>query len=949
MSNHPSSTYRVQFTPEFTFEDARQIVGYLNQLGVSDLYASPVFQARLGSTHGYDVTDPTRLNEELGGPEGWAPLTQELQQAGMGLVMDIVPNHMAANSQNLWWWSVLENGPSSEYAKYFDIVWHPGATGVPLDNQVLLPILGNHYGSVLENGELKIQIDDDGGMSVNYYENKLPLDPRTYRFVLEQRYGILKERLTIDAPLLREYEQLIELTDAMPDRSQTDPDVIEDRRRQTGQLKAELRRLHMEHEPIRTFLEENLELINGEQGNPASFDTLDRLLSDQAYRLAFWRVASTEINYRRFFDIADLVSMRIEDDDVFTARHQPLVQMARDGEVTGLRIDHIDGLRDPQQYLERLQGFMSQAFETRPGETNEFYVVAEKILSEGEKLPDEWPTAGTTGYDYLNLVNGLFVDPSSREQLDALFREVSGIEQTFEEVVYQQKRRVMADLFSGDIRGLVVWLDRLTAFDRYGRDLTQRELGQALTELTARFPIYRTYTRSFEVRDEDREYIERAIDESVQARPELGRAFRFLRRVLLLQFPTYIPDDQKQDWLNLVLRWQQFTGPIMAKGYEDTALYIYNRLISLNDVGGEPDTFGVSIEEFHATNQERMEHWQHSMNATSTHDTKRSEDVRARVNVISELADEWSECVERWRGMNQSRKRVSDGKPTPDGNTEYLLYQTLVGAWPYSDDDVPAFVDRVKGYLMKATREAKVYTSWINPNEEYEGGVNAFVDDILADDNREFLDDLHAFADKTAWFGALNSLSQVLLKMTSPGIPDIYQGTDLWDLSLVDPDNRRPVDYALRQHLLSDLQSPNLEIAGLVGRWKDGAVKLHVIQRVLHLRRERRELFDDGEYIPLDVAGERADHIVAFSRRQGDDWAVVIAPRLYARMAASAGLSNGQAPVGDAAWGDTVVRLPDGAAGSWRGVLSDATFSGTELRVAEVLRDLPVAVVTNVP
>lgn len=947
MSDQPSSTYRVQFTPEFTFEDAQHIVDYLRELGISDLYASPVFQARQGSSHGYDVTDPTRLNEELGGPEAWALLTEALQQAGMGLLMDIVPNHMAANSQNVWWWSVLENGPSSEYATFFDIVWHPGATGVPMDNQVLLPILGNHYGSVLENRELQIQIDDDGGLSVNYYENKLPLDPKTYRLVLEQRYGTLKDRLAIDAPLLREYEQLIELTDAMPDRAETDPDAIEQRRRQTGHLKAELHRLYTEHELIREFIDENLELVNGEQGNPASFDTLDRLLSDQAYRLAFWRVASTEINYRRFFDIADLVSMRIEDDEVFTARHRPLLQMARDGEVTGLRIDHIDGLRDPQQYLERLQAFIRQAFETRPGDQNEFYVVAEKILSEGEKLPDEWPAAGTTGYDYLNLVNGVFVYPGSREQLDALFRRVSGVEQTFEEVVYQQKRRVMADLFSGDVRGLVVWLDRLTAFDRYGRDLTQRELGQALTELTARFPIYRTYTRSFDIRDEDRANIERALDESAAARPELGRAFRFLRRVLLLQFPSYIPDEHKQDWLDFVLRWQQFTGPIMAKGYEDTALYIYNRLISLNDVGGEPDTFGVSVEEFHATNRERMDHWPHTMNATSTHDTKRSEDVRARVNVISELADEWASCVDRWRAMNESCKRVSDGKPTPDGNTEYLIYQTVGGAWPLTDADVPSFVERVKGYLMKATREAKVHTSWINPNEEYEGGINAFIDDILAPNNREFLDDLHAFTSRTAWFGALNSLSQALLKVTSPGVPDIYQGTELWDYSLVDPDNRRPVDYDLRRRLLAELRSPTVDVERLLGRWKDGVVKLHVIQRVLKLRRERRELFDTGAYVPLEVSGGRREHVVAFARRSGDDWAIVVAPRFYARLAESAGLSTEQPPVGDTAWGDTVIHLPDDAPPNWCGVLAEGQLSGSELRLAEVLRKLPVEVLTN--
>jgi (1->4)-alpha-D-glucan 1-alpha-D-glucosylmutase len=724
----------------------------------------------------------------------------------------------------------------------------------------------------------------------------------------------------------------------------TELDLVQERRVETGHLKAELARLYATFSEVAEFVDENLRQVNGERGDPASFDLLDRLLGEQAYRLAFWRVASVEINYRRFFDIADLVAMRIEDEDVFEARHARLVEMLAAGQLHGLRIDHIDGLHDPRGYLDRLQAFLTPGRASRTSANDATYIVVEKILADGERLPTGWATAGTTGYDFLNLVNGLFVDAGATRQLDDTFRRVTGVEAGFAEIAYQQKRRVMAELFSGDVRAMVQRLDALSLHDRHGRDLTQRELGQALSEVTARFPVYRTYTRAGEVRDEDRAWIEQAIAASLARRSDLRRALSFLRRLLLLEYPGYLPDEQREAWLAFVMRWQQFSGPIMAKGHEDTALYIYNRIVSVNDVGGEPAELGLDVAVFHARNALQLAEWPHALNTTSTHDTKRSEDVRARINVLSEMPAEWDARVERWRAWNARHKREVDGQPAPDGNTEYLLYQTLIGAWPL-DGDLAAFRERLKAYLHKATREAKVHTSWIHPRLDFEDAVAAFVDAVLSEDATPFLSDLRDVAATIVWYGALNSLSQLLLKLTVPGVPDIYQGTELWDLSLVDPDNRRPVDFALRARLLAEQHSGGVDPGALLRAWQDGRVKLHVTRATLALRNTHPELFADGDYLPLDVTGAHARHVVAYARRHGADWAVVVAPRLLLTLARATGIRDGESPLGESAWCDTAVRLPAEAPAAWRDTLGNVTCraDGAAIRVADALAGLPVA------
>lgn len=868
----PTATYRLQFNEGFRFRDAAALVSYLAALGITDLYASPLLQARRGSLHGYDVTDPTRLNEALGGEEGFAVLAAELQRYGMGLLLDIVPNHMAAGSENPWWRDVLRHGPDSPYAAFFDIDWRPRRPG--LHGKVLLPILEAPYGTVLENGEIRVVLAGDGPWAV-YHEHRLPLSPASFDRLASASFP--NERLRLPA------------------------------------------------------------------------DDLDRLLAEQSYRLAYWRTGTEELNYRRFFDVTDLAGVRMDDENVFEAAHALVFELVRRGTVTGLRIDHIDGLYAPRRYLESLQGRLAG-----PDGGRNFYVVTEKILGEAEDLPGDWPVYGTTGYDFLNLVNELFIDGSGMADLEALYTRFTGLAADFDTLVYEQKKRVTEILFPGEVRALAWRLGLLAEADRHGRDLTLSELERGLVGVTACLPVYRTYIDGFTVAERDRDYIERAVEEAVRRNPAVTRAAGFLRRVLLLRFPPGLPAEQRRLWLDFVMRWQQFTGPAMAKGFEDTVLYIYNRLVSLNEVGGRPATRGTPVAEFHRRNAARGRRWPHTLNATSTHDTKRSEDVRARINVLSEIAGSWAERVERWSRWNSERKPVVDGAPVPDGNMELLLYQTLIGAWPLREAEVPAFRERLLEYLVKAAREAKVHTSWLDPDDRYEKALQAFASSILEPDSgNRFLQDFKEFQKVTAFYGALNSLAQVLLKAASPGVPDFYQGTELWHMYLVDPDNRRPVDFGLRARFLAGLAEEEargrLALAGrLLSGWDDGRVKLYVTYKTLTFRRAHAALFAKGEYIPLEAAGPAGEHVCAFARRHGDDWALVAVPRLAARLRLeraprSGGLPETAFPLGEAAWGDTVLLLPGGAPGRWHNVFTGEVVAGEPLRVADLLRHFPAA------
>ena len=944
MSNRriPTATYRLQFNRELRFNNARELVPYLHTLGITDLYASPLLQARRGSPHGYDVTVPGRLNPELGGTQPFQMLAETLKEYNMGLVLDIVPNHMAAGSENPWWRDVLRFGQASLYASFFDIDWQPARPG--LSGKILLPVLGAPYGRTLENGELKLIVAEDG-LWVTCRGERYPLGPASTCMILTQWSGSLSKDPENSQTAGAHPGDLAGTLKSLPPAQNPE---FREAFRQVWDL---FRRIYSNSPGVKAFIEDQLRILSGRKGDPASFERLDRLLGAQAYRLASWRAAGDEINYRRFFDITGLVSLRVEEELVFEAVHALIFQLIEAGRVTGLRIDHIDGLHDPQTYLCRLQ-------ERLPGAERLFYVVVEKILGEDEKLPPGWPVYGTTGYDFLNQLNGLFIDGEGAWCLDRFYVEFSGNTEAFKEIAYTQKKRALTELFAGEMNALTRRLGYLAEEDRHGCDLTLAGLARTLVEVTACLPVYRTYIRDLTVPERDRQIIEGAVQEAGRRLPAAIPAADFLRRVLLLQFPDNLPAGRRQNWLDFVMRWQQYTGPAMAKGYEDTALYVYNRLVSLNEVGGNPAGTGISVAEFHHRNRSRRERWPHTLNATSTPDTKRGEDVRARVNVLSEIPGAWSQLLKRWSRWNRPKKPLLDGLPAPGGDMEMLIYQTLVGAWPLQAEENPSFKERLKSYVVKAAREAKLRTGWLDPNAAYEGALEEFVAAILEpSDNNLFLRDFLEFQKTIARFGALNALAQVLLKIASPGVPDFYQGTELWTFTLVDPDNRRPLDFGRRAALLAALQKeeaggrPAL-VEKLLNSWKDGRVKLYLTYKALNHRRSRQELFEAGEYIPVDAVGTRREHVCAFARRLEDGWVLAAVPRLVARLyAAGQEAGPGTAPPAGGLlpaaklWGNTALVLPEQAPDRWQNILTDEEISvpANPTALPSGLKTLPLA------
>jgi (1->4)-alpha-D-glucan 1-alpha-D-glucosylmutase len=945
----PVATYRLQFNRGFRLEDARALVPYLHRLGVSDLYASPILRARKGSSHGYDVTDPTGLNPELGTEQDFEALVRELKAHGMGLLLDIVPNHMAASPENPWWMDLLENGPSSPYAAFFDIDWNP--PGSTSENKVLLPILSSPYSQALENQELVLTLKKDG-LFIKYRGLRLPLDIKSYGQVLCQNLDSLKAALGVGDPAFPQLKRLIEAVERLPCHTDTEPEKITKRQQENRSIKKELWRLVKASPEVRVFLLKNIALVNGKKGDPKSFALLDRLLEQQAYRLAFWKTAREEINYRRFFDISDLIGVRVEDSRAFEATHTLVLRFVREGKVTGLRIDHIDGLYDPLQYLRQLQYHLApeaQQTGTLPG----FYVIVEKILAGEEALHPEWPVHGTTGYDFLNRVNALFVDEKGFQEMKAHYAQITRSKLAFRNVVYQKKRQVIEELFASEIHRLGHQLACLAQQDRYARNLSPEELTKGLKEVTACLPVYRTYTRTIEVSPLDQHYIERAIEEAQrQASAMQPRLLDFLKRVLFLDFPVSLAPDQKEAWLRFVMRWQQFTGTIMAKGLEDTALYAYNPLISLNEVGRDIGAGDMPIEAFHRGNMIRQARWPYTLNATSTHDTKRSEDVRARLNVVSEMPEAWEKRLTQWRRWNRAKKQRLGGQLVPDSNMEVHLYQTLIGAWPLSEKEIPGFKERLKAYVIKADREAKDFSSWLSPDLAYEDALLAFVDSILKNsDQSKFLQDFLLFQRRVAYYGALNGLSQVLLKIVSPGIPDLYQGAELWDLSLVDPDNRRPVDFGKRMSFLDDLirreaQGRASLLRELLSSWEDGRVKLYVIYKALSVRRVHQDLFLKGRYIPLQVRGQRQDHVCAFVRRHGKRWVLVAIPRLLTRL-----VEVDTLPLGQRAWRQDALLLPQNAPEHWLHVFTGETVNispaAKEMPLSSVFSTFPVALLVS--
>ena len=1026
---HPTSTYRVQLNAGFTFADARAIVPYLAELGIGALYTSPFLRATPGSMHGYDVTDYGSLNPEIGDEAALEKLANALRQREMGLLVDVVPNHMGiAGGANTWWQDVLENGRTSAYADFFDIDWRP--LKEELRGKILLPVLGDHYGVVLERGELTLEYAD-GAFSVAYFETRLPLAPPTYPMLLTmalegdappspgstgEGLGVrafrgIRAALPEDDPHLLEFQSIITAFERLPAQDERDPEAVAERRREQIVAKRRLAELVEASPEVRQAIAETIRALNGDAANldarARGLDALDQLLDAQSYRLSSFRTAGEEINYRRFFAINDLAAVRQEVPAVFAAAHALLLRWIAAGVVTGLRIDHPDGLWDPAGYFRDLQraAWRAQTLtplppspcaqgeggtgehdmdweaidpalgETWAGQSDDglglaarlpLYVVVEKILEPGEALPNDWAVHGTVGYEFARVVTGLFVDPAHQRAFDDLYTRIGGEgrRHAFAAVAYDTKGLMLRTALASETNVLARALNCISEQNRRTRDFTLSALRNALREVIAAFPIYRTYVTCdgtltpSPVPDRDRRAIERAVALAKRRNPASDLSvFDFLEDVLLLRDDGGLSEAERDERCRFVMKFQQLTGPVMAKGVEDTAFYRYNRLVALNEVGGDPAAFGSSVAEFHRQNAERARRWPHALLTSSTHDTKRSEDVRARIAVLSELPREWRAAVNRWARLNRRRKTRVEGASAPDRNDEYLFYQTVLGAWPWGVETPDAtFVARLEAFMIKAARESQTHTSWVNPDAPYEDALAEFVRATL-DTARPnpFLEDIATLRDLVAHVGAVNALAQQLLKLTAPGVPDIYQGTELWDQSLVDPDNRRPVDYAARARLSKALRRrrPSRALAReLLQSRADGRVKLYLTARALAFRAAHPALFAQGEYLPLAAAGDAAEHVVAFARHDGNDEAIVAVPRLVAGLTGKTLVD----PIGSEVWGDTRLVVPGVAAGTryrdaFSGMTLESSAEGGEatLPLAKVFALLPFAMLERIP
>ena len=858
----PTATYRLQLTRDFDFDKAAEVVPYLKALGITHLYASPFMKARKGSTHGYDVVDHTSLNPELGGEAGFERLSEALRQHDLGLILDFVPNHVGVHyADNPWWLDVLEWGPASPHAVSFDIDWEQ----LPYRKRggVLLPILGTSYGEALERGDIELRYDaNEGSFSCWYFEHRLPIGPERYGEILRM---IVQDA---DAETSEAGQRILQLASRY--RGLRHPG-----REEAPALKAELQAIAGGAE----IIARGLAAYRAGPDRAAQTLALHHLLERQHYRLGHWRLASSDINYRRFFDINTLAGLRVEDAGTFEAAHRLVRRLIAEGKLQGLRLDHIDGLRDPAQYFVRLRRLVRDAQGRDP---KPFYVVVEKILGEGEKLSTFAGVHGTTGYEWMNVITHLLVDPKGLDSLDEIWRQISNQSPRLAPVVRAAKRRVLETLLTSEFTVLARLLARIAGGHYSTRDYSADSLRQALELYVLHFPVYRSYLTAAGPTAQDRALISQVI---ARARADWFAAddgiFDFLRDTLTMDLiKRGGPAHSAPRVRRFALKVQQFTGPLTAKSLEDTAFYRYHRLLALNEVGGDPAAKGLSVADFHAGMQARAKAWPYGMTATATHDTKRGEDARARIAALTEIAGEWTSTAAKWKVLNAPHLVTDGNRRAPSVTAEYMLYQTLLGAWPIGgpDDD---FVERIKAYALKAAREGKEETSWLNPNEAYEAGLQNFIMRILdRSASAEFLDSLATLARRVALLGALNSLSQLTLKATLPGVPDFYQGTECWDLSLVDPDNRRPVDFAGRADALSALQTPDWE--GLTQNWADGRLKLAWTAQLLKLRTELAEIFTHGDYRPLEVEGPHRDHVIAFARRRGRDAAIVAVARHFA-------------------------------------------------------------------
>jgi (1->4)-alpha-D-glucan 1-alpha-D-glucosylmutase len=950
----PVSTYRLQLNKQFTFAEATRFVPYLRQLGISHCYVSPYLKARPGSNHGYDIVDHNELNPEIGSQEDFERFIVELRQNGMGLITDIVPNHMGIMGRdNIWWLDVLENGQASCYASFFDIDWHPFKK--TLQNKILLPVLGDQYGNILEQQKLKLVFDaEHGEFSIYYYQHRFPVDPQTYSFILSSQHEQLLNEFASNDPVFLEYQTIENSFSKLPLRTETTEEKIEERKRDKEVFKKHLVRLCADSPLIIrciSFRVAEINRIAGENGE------LHALLEQQVYRLAYWGVAGDEINYRRFFDINDLAGLRMEDEQVFNATHRLILALIEQGKIQGLRIDHADGLYDPAAYYQRLNQNIAAVLSVTAGQAAPpLYIVAEKIVANYEYLSSDWLIHGTTGYEFANIVNGLFIDSAAEKPLTRAYVRFIGNRQDFDELVYQAKKHVMTTALASELNVLANQLSKIADASSKTRDYTLNALRYALSEVIACFPVYRTYINSQTVSKKDSQYINWAVEQAKQrSRAADKTVFAFIRDILLTEHNAIVPF---KDLLKFIMKFQQYTAPVMAKGFEDTALYQYNRLISLNEVGGDSRRFGYSVNAFHHFNLERIKKWPHTMLCLSTHDCKHSADVRARINVLSEIPQQWQEAVLRWRRLNKFTK-TKNSRAVIARSDEYMFYQVLIGTWPLTDIKDAALIyyrERIERYMLKAVREAKQYTSWFNPSEDYEQAVSHFIHRCLdINVSQLFLRDFTEFERKIRKSGLYNALAQTVLQLTSPGVPDLYQGNELWQFTLVDPDNRQPVDFDKSSELLSgidtvlaqrDCDRPRF-ISSLLENMEDGRVKLFVVMQTLRFRHQYEALFRRGEYIKINVHGKGADHLVAFARKDENNLIITIVPRLTTRI-----FNDELYKSADDVWDDTWLELPAKEPSHYQELFSQCRVTAItaeeclQLYISGVLKLFPLAILS---
>jgi len=939
-SHIPVSTYRFQFHSKFRLEKAKVLVDYLSALGIGDVYSSPLLAARDGSTHCYDTVDHSKLNPQITTDQDFVDFSDAIQKKGMGFLLDIVPNHIGINSNqgftNQWWLDVMENGQASLFSHYFDIDWN--RTNNP--GKVLVPFFGKPIGQLLDDSELQVVYEKESGrFQIQYYSLGVPLDVASYAAIFEHALKHHSDQKIHDA---------LEAARKIP--AHTETNSKQERADQGKQLKEQIRKL-MADDSTRSAIEAGLKQLNGSKEDPKSHDDLYNLIQQQAYRICHWKVAADEINYRRFFEINDLMAVRVEKKDVFEDAHRLVFQHVKDGRINALRIDHPDGLHDPARYFECLQKDIKQLL-PQLGPDSKFYLLVEKILEPGEKLEKKWPIDGTTGYEFMNQLNSVFVDTENRQAFEKRYREVVPDGPTnFEDLLYQCKKLILNSSMESELTTVTAHLTAIAKRHRSSFDFTSKQIKRMLEELIACFPVYRTYITQVEgPSDNDRMFIKKAIDEVRHRNPSFDGQLVDYVDALLNCREDGLSNEEVESRRVLIMRIQQVTGPVMAKGLEDTAFYRYFMLASLNEVGGQPDRFGITREDFHKENVHRATNWPHSMSSSSTHDTKRSEDVRARLNVLSEIPSKFFDAVKQWQSLTaQHKTEVAGLGQVPHPNEEYLVYQTLIGGWPLAlnngktascDED---WKNRMTAYLTKCIKEAKLYTSWTQPNEAYEKAITGFAEKVMND--AAFQKAFLPFQKEISEYGKMNSLSQTVLKLTSPGVPDIYQGTEMYDYSLVDPDNRRTVDYEQRKKALDNIQSKasgdqSALIKELRAAEDDGSLKLFTLHKLLKFRQSKTSVVQKGDYVALEVSGDRKKNVVAFSRTANGQQMIVIVGRFFTELGQSTEL-----PVGDA-WKNTSVAA-SGEAKSFRDIFTGKTYNQGTLALKDLFTDLPYVVLES--